>query len=144
MDELLTVLVDRLQQPQSLVWLLLGLVPFAFYYALQASRGTKLPILNSKTLFEFSDKRIKENFANNGRRILREGLKKFPGKPFKVLTDFGYATVLPPEYVNEVRNIDAMSHVRAIAKVYFGGSEICLFFCCSSNVAILDRDMNLC
>ena len=59
-------------------------------------------------------------------------LKTFGGKPFKILTDFGYATVLPPEYANEVRSIDSLSHVRAIAKVWFGGSLswlLFLFFC---------------
>lgn len=116
MGELFHVLLDR-GQPQVLAWLFLGLVQFALFYALRASNGSKLPIINDKRLFEFSDKRTKENFALNGHRLLREGLKKFNGKPFKVLTDFGYTTVLPPEYANEVRNIDNLDHVKSQAKV---------------------------
>jgi hypothetical protein len=116
MGEILHVLLDR-GQAQSLVWLFLSLVPFALFYALRSSNGSKLPIINDKRLFEFSDKRTKQNFVLNGRRLLREGLKTFGGKPFKILTDFGYATILPPEYANEVRSIDSLSHVRAIAKV---------------------------
>jgi hypothetical protein len=103
------------------------LVPFALFYALRSSNGSKLPIINDKRLREFSDKRTKQNFVLNGRRLLREGLKTFGSKPFKILTDFGYATILPPEYANEVRNIDSLSHVRAIAKVWLGGSDGCLY-----------------
>lgn len=101
-----------------MVWLFLSFVPIAIFYALRASKGSKLPVLNDKNLFELSDKRTKQNFVLNGRRILRDGLKKFGDKPFKVLTDFGYATILPPKYANEVRNIESLSHARAIAKVW--------------------------
>jgi hypothetical protein len=130
MSEILHALLDR-GQPQALVWLFLSLVSFAFFYTLRSSNGSKLPIINDKRLFEFSDKPTKQNFVLNGRRLLREGLKTFGGKPFKILTDFGYATILPPKYADEVRSIDSLSHVRAIAKVWLGGFDGCLylFFC---------------
>lgn len=110
-------------QPQGVAGLFVCLVFLTLFYVLRASSGSNLPIINDKSYFELSNKRSKQNFIQNGRRLLREGLNKFGGKPFKILTDFGYATVLPPEYANEVRNIDSLSHVRAIAKVCFACSD---------------------
>jgi hypothetical protein len=87
------------------------------FYFLRSANGTKLPTINDKGLFEFSDKRIKQNFVLNGRRLLVEGLKKFNGKPFRILTDFGPTTVLSPEYAQEIRNDGNLNHAQFVAKV---------------------------
>ena len=90
---------------------------FILFTLLRGSSGSQLPIINNKGRFEFSDKRIKQNFVLNGRRLLLEGLNKFNGKPFRMLTDFGPAIILPPEYAHEIRNIASLNHAQAIAKV---------------------------
>jgi hypothetical protein len=99
---------------QSVACLFLG---FILITLLRGSSGSSLPTINDKGRFEFSDKRIKKNFVFNGRRLLLEGLKKFKGKPFRMLTDFGPAIILPPDYAQEIRNIESLNHAQAIAKV---------------------------
>jgi len=106
-------LFDR-QSLQAIACLFLGSILFIL---LRSSGRSQLPTINNKGRFEFSNKRIKKNFVLNGRRLLLEGLKKFNGKPFRMLTDFGPAIILPPEYANELRNIESLNHARAIAKV---------------------------
>lgn len=75
------------------------------------------PTLNERRPFELSDARLKKNFIINGRRLLREGLEKFQGGPFRILTDHGPTLIFPPSYTQELRNLDNLSHVLAIAQV---------------------------
>jgi len=60
---------------------------------------------------------MKEDFRVNGREWLKRGLKKFGGKPFRTLTDFGPITILPIEYAQEIRNHEDLIHTRAVAKM---------------------------
>lgn len=101
----------------ALTYSILAVIPFTLFYLLQASGGSNLPTLNSKRAFEFSDKRVKRNFRVNGRQLLREGLEKFNGQPFRILTDHGPTIILPPSYAQEIRNLGDLNHVKAIAKV---------------------------
>lgn len=75
------------------------------------------PTLNDRRPFELSDARVKKNFIVKGRQLLREGIDKFKGKPFRILTDHGPTLIFPPSYTQELRNLDGLSHVRAIAQV---------------------------
>ncbi|KAJ5605308.1 hypothetical protein N7510_010462 [Penicillium lagena] len=75
------------------------------------------PTINDRKAFEFSDERAKRNFVINGRRLLREGLAKYGGKPFRILTDSGYTVILSPAFAQETRNLSDVSHVKAIAKM---------------------------
>ncbi|KAK1762684.1 cytochrome P450 [Phialemonium atrogriseum] len=100
----------------ALTYSILAVIPFTLFYLLQASGGSKLPTLNSKRAFEFFDKRVKRNFRVNGRQLLREGLEKFNGQPFRILTDHGPTIILPPSYAQEIRNLGDLNHVKAIAK----------------------------
>lgn len=113
---------NNLPEAPPLAWLLLAAIPFILIYALQSASAGPLPVINDRGFFEFSETRTKHNFVHNGRALLREGLKRFPGKPFKVLADFGYITILPPTYANELRNNHDLSHASAIAKVWLAGS----------------------
>ncbi|EXJ89073.1 hypothetical protein A1O3_02137 [Capronia epimyces CBS 606.96] len=116
MDDLQT-LVARWASPKVLVGLVASVLLVIFFYqGRDPSLYSRLPTMNDKGFLEFSNSRVKRNFVINGRRLLREGLKKFPGRPFRILTDSGPFIILPPEYANEVRNISSLNHAQAIAK----------------------------
>ncbi|KAH6655942.1 cytochrome P450 [Truncatella angustata] len=87
-----------------------------FFYRNDPTRAL-YPTLNDRGPFEFSDVRSKKNFVLRGRQLLREGLDKFGGRPFRILTDHGPTVILPPSYIQELRNLDNLSHVRAIAQI---------------------------
>jgi len=97
-----------------LVGLVRSLLLFAFYRHYDTHR---LPVINGPRLFEFSDKRMKREYTIRGRQLLREGLQKFGGKPFNIMTDHGYETIFGPQYIDELRNLEDVSHARAIAKM---------------------------
>jgi hypothetical protein len=98
----------------------LSLLPFIFVgLSLKDWNASKLPTINNKRRFEFSDQRVKQSFVLNARKLLRQGLEKFGGKPFRMLTDHGPTIILSPEYAEEIRNIPELNHVQAIAKVNF-------------------------
>ncbi|KAK9413738.1 putative Cytochrome P450 [Seiridium unicorne] len=93
-----------------------AVVLFAVFFTSDPTRG-KYPTLNDWRPFELSSTRVKKNFIANGRRLLRQGLKDFHGKPFRIITDHGPVLILPPSYTQELRNIDDLSHVRAISDI---------------------------
>lgn len=119
-----------LSDPQGLrvlTYILLSLLPFVFFYLTGNPKASKLPTINNKRLFEFSDRRLKQDFARNARQLLRQGLEKYGGKPFKILTDHGTTIILPPEYTQEIRNSPHLNHVQAIAKVRFSPLTLASF-----------------
>ncbi|KAI9836022.1 MAG: hypothetical protein M1819_001633 [Sarea resinae] len=115
MDDLLS-LFQRWSLP-VLICLVLGLILFTLVNSMRDTNASKLPTINSKGIWEFSDKRVKQNHVRNGRQLLREGLKRFNGSPFRMLTESGPITILPPEYAHEIRNIPSLDHTAAIAKM---------------------------
>lgn len=80
-------------------------------------RSGEFPSINDKQPFEYSDARVKQNYSKHAHELLLEGLNKYPGKPFRMIADYGYVLIFPPEYAQELRNIEALSHVTAIAQV---------------------------
>jgi len=101
------------------IYLFLGLVLFTIFRLLESPKGSKLPTINDRGLLELTDKRVKQNFVLNGGQLLREGLEKFNGRPFKILTDRGPTIILSPQYTEEIRNNASLSHAKAIAKVCY-------------------------
>ncbi|KAL6231982.1 hypothetical protein BDW75DRAFT_233165 [Aspergillus navahoensis] len=97
----------------STALILLALTSFLF----RRADNSHIPIINGKGRLEFSSKRIKDDFVVNGRRLLREGLERWGGKPFRVFTDFGPLVILAPEYAHELRIHENLNHVKAIAKI---------------------------
>lgn len=90
-----------LSDPQGLrvlIYILLSLLPFVFFYLTGNLKASKLPTINNKWLFEFSDRRLKQDFARNACQLLWQGLEKYGNKLFKILTDHGTTIILPPEY----------------------------------------------
>jgi hypothetical protein len=95
-----------------------GFVLFTTLATLFATRRREsFPTLNDKNFLEFSDKRVKTNFVINGRKLLRDGLKRFKNQPFRVLTDHGPTLIFPPCFAQELRNMENLSHVKAVGSV---------------------------
>lgn len=68
-----------------------------------------IPHLNPKAPFEFSDARPKQEFVVGARSMLGKWFASNPGKPVRVIADYGEVTVLPPEMANEIRNDERLS-----------------------------------
>ncbi|KAF7552407.1 hypothetical protein G7Z17_g4367 [Cylindrodendrum hubeiense] len=59
---------------------------------------------------------ILKTFAANAREILAQGRKMFAGQPFKVTTDSGEIVVLPPQFINDIRNEPKLSFMTTLAQ----------------------------
>lgn len=94
-------------------------------FALSQLRPSRFPTINGKRPFEYSDQRVKQNYSKHAHELLQEGLTKYPGKPFRMIVDYGYVLIFPPEYAQELRNIEDLSHVTAIAQVGWPCYERC-------------------
>jgi hypothetical protein len=53
----------------------------------------------------------------HGKKAITEGLKRFSGRPFQVVTGTGPKIVLPNNFANEIRNNPALDFDKAFAKV---------------------------
>jgi hypothetical protein len=73
---------------------------------LRGSALTNVPahFVNPKGFFELSQKRATDYYMANARKIMLDWFAKNPEKPYTVLTDTGFTTVLPPSMANEIRN----------------------------------------
>ena len=73
---------------------------------LRGSALTNVPahFVNPKGFFELSQKRARDYYMANARKIMLDWFAKNPEKPYTVLTDTGFTTVLPPSMANEIRN----------------------------------------
>ncbi|KAF2186179.1 cytochrome P450 [Zopfia rhizophila CBS 207.26] len=99
------------------VYFFLMCLLFLIAYSLQDAGCTNFPIINEKRLLEFSDSRVKNEFVIHGRRMFETAVRSIPGRPFRIFSDSGLMTVLPPEYANEIRNDNRLSFGRHVAKL---------------------------
>lgn len=86
-------------------------------YSLQEDKFSKLPLVNPRKPFEFSDSRAKHGFAAHSYEILARGFSTRGDKPFRVISDAGDTTVLSPRFANEIRNDSRLSFTRITARV---------------------------
>ncbi|KAK1976380.1 cytochrome P450, partial [Colletotrichum cereale] len=75
----------------------------------------KLPHINPRALFDFFSRRQKLDFLFNARKIMEEGRKRFPGQPYRLMTDVGETVVLPADYIHDIRNEPGLSFMEAFA-----------------------------
>lgn len=73
------------------------------FYSLPKTKSN-VPLINPRHLFEFTDNRAKQYFIKNSKSMIENQFAKTPDKPFRVISDTGVATVLPPCLANEIRN----------------------------------------
>ncbi|CAG7559083.1 unnamed protein product [Fusarium equiseti] len=72
-------------------------------YLLVDSTG-KYPILNPKKPFEFSNNRVVRDFIKNSKHLLAKGRSLYNDKPYKAYTDWGKVVVIPPHFVEFLKN----------------------------------------
>lgn len=77
----------------------------------------KISFLNSSKRPEIlgRDPSLTEEFTTNARGLLDQGREAFPGQPFKMMTEAGEMTILPPALINEIRNKSELSFMGALA-----------------------------
>jgi cytochrome P450 monooxygenase-1 len=85
-----------------------------------SSETAKPPVINKKQRFWGSEAVQQSTFTFQSRRILEEGLKRYPKKAFRILSDTGIVTILPPEVADEIRNDDRFEFRGSNAKVRGG------------------------
>lgn len=73
-------------------------------FYLQVSTASKLPVVNPKGTFEFSNTRTKALWMKDGSKMIREWFAKNPNKPVLANGDMGPIIVLPPSMIQEIRN----------------------------------------
>ncbi|OTA94990.1 hypothetical protein M434DRAFT_20535 [Hypoxylon sp. CO27-5] len=77
---------------------------FGIVFYSHSKTKSNVPLINPKHLFEFSDNRAKQYFIKNSKSMIEGQFAKTPNKPFRVISDTGVATVLPPCLADEIRN----------------------------------------
>lgn len=108
--------------PYAIVALLALALVISIHNSTSKARGKdnshKFPLLNPKAPWEISSSRAKQRYHLNTLGMTLEGIKKFAGKPFRVLSlDYGEALVLPPRYANEIKNDQRLSFAHLETKV---------------------------
>ncbi|KLU92848.1 hypothetical protein MAPG_11810 [Magnaporthiopsis poae ATCC 64411] len=95
-----------------LALILLPLVANLFVGA--GAKATKVPLINPPGLFQLTTQKRFE-FVRNGSELLREGRRRFPGKPFRLITNVNAVTVLPPNRAKEVNDLPTLSFRKAVS-----------------------------
>lgn len=75
------------------------------------------PRLNPKKAFEFTTRRLLEEYSPRGKDVLYRAREKFGQKPYRLYSDFGDVIVFPAESMHEIRNNPALSFVESAAYV---------------------------
>ncbi|KAK1991995.1 ent-kaurene oxidase [Colletotrichum falcatum] len=91
-----------------------------------------VPVINPPKLFEPTFLKSME-FPSRGAYYYREGQKRFPNQPFKLLSNQGFVTILPADRALEVRNVATLDFRKAFGNILPDG------FLSSQAVGILDH-----
>ncbi|KAK2787702.1 hypothetical protein FQN53_004725 [Emmonsiellopsis sp. PD_33] len=85
-------------------------------YILQRPKS-KLFFLNPKKPFEFSQSRAKNEFMSNANEMVKQGFAATGNKPFRMISDMGEITMLPPGITNEIKNDHRLDFGKSIHQV---------------------------
>lgn len=104
----------------------IGLLPVTFLaLVLVLSLGyfapkSNIPLVNPPAWWELRwQKQL--GFLEDGMKIILEGRKKYAGRPFRVITTLGECIVIPPTFVNSIRNNTTLNFRKALTKVCMPG-----------------------
>ncbi|KAL8358943.1 hypothetical protein RB601_008178 [Gaeumannomyces tritici] len=92
----------------------LVLVPVIASHLFGTKTDGKVPIINAPGPFELTIQK-KFEYVTKGVEYLREGRRRHPGKPFKLLTNIGPVTIFPPDRAEEIKNQKSLDFRRAIS-----------------------------
>ncbi|KAK0665002.1 Cytochrome P450 monooxygenase pyr3 [Lasiodiplodia hormozganensis] len=67
---------------------------------------------------EWLNTKAKERMINHANEILKDGYKRYNGKPFQVIADTGPTIILSPQMAQEIRNDDRLSFMQAVERVF--------------------------
>lgn len=101
-------------------WVVTGLIAFICILALVQEKDfphTDYPLQNPRKFWDVTAWKSKWDFIFGVRKILEKRIAEAPDQPYRILTDFGDMTILPPDYANEIRNSDDLSFDRVVEKV---------------------------
>lgn len=113
-------------QNQSTQWIIASaIVLFCIYYNASSS---KIPMMNAKSFFEFSDKRAIQFYQKNALDLVDGWFHNHPDTPGRVITEMGPIVVLPRSMADEIREDGRFSLRQQLAKVndYIGLQKLYL------------------
>lgn len=109
-------LQHQLQQ-QSTQWIIASvIIVFCIYYNASSS---KIPLMNAKGFFEFSDKRVIQFYQKNALDLVDGWFHQHPETPGRVITEMGQIVVLPRSMADEIRDDGRFSLRQQLAKVNY-------------------------
>ena len=73
-------------------------------YFLVDGKTSSLPVMNPRKRFELSNQRRLNEFLLHSYDTFLEAKASFLGKPYKLFTAEGECVILPPQFLNELRN----------------------------------------
>ncbi|TLS29880.1 hypothetical protein PpBr36_03964 [Pyricularia pennisetigena] len=82
---------------------------FGFLVLKRRGKYPDVPWVNPKRPTEFTTMRQRREFLMKGQQILHEGAEKFKDKPSQLMTELGPVLLLPPKYVEELKNNKALN-----------------------------------
>ncbi|KUI57864.1 Fumitremorgin C monooxygenase [Cytospora mali] len=81
----------------------------------------KIPIFNPKRAFELTATRARGEFDMRSWDMMYQGGKKYPDQAFQALTaEIADAVILPPRYINEIKNDSRFSFTATLLKAFHG------------------------
>ncbi|KAI6484402.1 hypothetical protein MCOR14_007038 [Pyricularia oryzae] len=92
----------------------LVLLPVVASYLTGARKGKEAPLVNPPGLFQLAVQKNIE-FVHKGNYYLEEARRRFPNQPFKLLTNGGPMTVLPPSRSNEIKNMESLDFRKVLS-----------------------------
>ncbi|KAF9881451.1 cytochrome p450 monooxygenase [Colletotrichum karsti] len=102
------------------IWssLALGIVILSLFTTIPHLRkpSRKLPCINPRQSLDLFNQKRKTLFLFNARKLMEDGRKQFAGQPYRLMTDVGETVVIPPEFVNDIRNDPNLSFMQAFAE----------------------------
>ncbi|KAF6810887.1 cytochrome p450 monooxygenase [Colletotrichum plurivorum] len=102
------------------IWksLCLGIILLAVFAIVPQMRkpSRKLPYVNPREALDLFDQKRKQGFLFNARRLMEAGRRQFPGQTYRMMTDVGDTIVIPPQFVNDIRNEPGLSFLQAFSE----------------------------
>ncbi|KAJ5951586.1 uncharacterized protein N7479_009999 [Penicillium vulpinum] len=77
--------------------------------------GSKLPLINQNSILDLGSMKSRRSYVTGAADLIKSGFSQ-SAKGFRLITDNGCQVVLPPKYLNEIRNHPDMSRDKASAK----------------------------
>ncbi|KAH7389951.1 cytochrome P450 [Pyrenochaeta sp. MPI-SDFR-AT-0127] len=76
---------------------------------------SNLPIVNSSPFGRCFSTIAQWRFIHSSKELIEQGQKKYPNRPFRILTDWGEVLMLTPDYAHNIRNDPHLSFTKAVS-----------------------------